>query len=176
MKRTILALLAFIMAGGAAGAQQDIRAALNFEHLKAKAKDIVDVSLDSSTLQFAGGFLSGKKGDEAKAKKLMSGLKGLFVRSFEFEKEGEYSEADLKAIRALARTPGWSRIVNIDSKAEGESTEVYTKTENGSPAGLIVIAAEKKELTVVYIDGPIDLAQLGEIGGNLGIPARRGTK
>jgi hypothetical protein len=100
----------------------------------------------------------------------------MFVRVFEFEKEGEYGEADLKGVRALAKTPGWSRIVDIAESAGKEKTEVYAKTESGAPAGLLVIAAEAKELTVVYIDGPVDLKQLGEMGGAFGKAAGKGAK
>jgi hypothetical protein len=37
-------------------------------------------------------------------------------------------------------------------------------------AGLVVIAAEAKELTIVNIVGPIDLDQLSRLGGQFGIP------
>ena len=170
------AILAGMLACGCAWAQQDVAAALNLDHLKAKAKESVDVSLDSSTLAFAGSFLSGGKGDEAKAKKLLAGVKAIFVRVFEFDKEGGYGEPDLKPVRALAKGAGWTRVVDIDSKQDKEKTEVYTRTENGAPAGLIVIVAEKTELAVVYIDGPIDLKQLGELGGSFGIGKKKGTK
>jgi hypothetical protein len=37
-------------------------------------------------------------------------------------------------------------------------------------AGLLVISAEPKELTVVNIIGQIDIENLSELGGNFGIP------
>ena len=36
--------------------------------------------------------------------------------------------------------------------------------------GLVILAAEPKELTVVDIVGPIDLDMLSELGGHMGIP------
>jgi hypothetical protein len=33
-----------------------------------------------------------------------------------------------------------------------------------------IIAADRKELTVVHIDGPIDLDGLAKLSGNFGIP------
>jgi hypothetical protein len=33
-----------------------------------------------------------------------------------------------------------------------------------------VIAGERRELAIIHIDGPLDLAELGRLSGNLGIP------
>ncbi len=149
---------------------QEIKFPASFDKLAAKAVETVDVKLDSSMLQAAGKFLSEKEADEAKAKKLVSGLKGVYVKSFEFAKEGEYSEADVEEIRSQLSVPGWSQIVKVRSKKDNESADVYLKREGDKTVGLVVIAAEPKELTIVNIDGPIDLEQLGELGGHLGIP------
>jgi len=70
----------------------------------------VDVTLDASMLQLASGFLSKDDPDEAQVKKLVSKLKGVYVRSFEFDKEGQYSMSDVEAIRSQLRGPGWSRM------------------------------------------------------------------
>src|SRR5579872_537422 len=95
-------------------------------HLGAKARETVEVTLDSNMLQLAGKFLS-SKGDEAEAKKLIAGLKSIVVRSFEFEKEGAYSDADVEAIRAQFRGPGWSRMVGVHSRKDHDNTDVYVK-------------------------------------------------
>jgi len=142
---------------------------INLDSLTAKAKESVDVSLDGSLLQVAGKFLSADKSDDAKAKELISKLKGIYVRSFEFEKEGQYSQSDLDPIRAQLQAPGWSRIINVREKDEG--AEIHLKTEGGRAAGLAIIAFEPRELTVVYIVGPIDLSQLSGLEGHFGIPA-----
>ncbi|HWB86383.1 MAG TPA: DUF4252 domain-containing protein [Bryobacteraceae bacterium] len=166
MKFTIL--LSLLTAAGAfAQAQAPFR--LNLDRLAAKAAEAVDVTLDSSTLQLAGKFMSGQK-DEAQVKKLISGLKGIMVRSFEFSSEGQYTPADLEPVRNQLQGPGWARFVNVQSKADRENTEIYSKTENGQITGLAIITTEPKELTIVYIDGPIDLAQLSNLGGHFGIP------
>jgi hypothetical protein len=47
---------------------------------------------------------------------------------------------------------------------------VFVKQEKGQVAGVAIIAAEPKELTIVSIDGTIDLAQLAALGGQFGIP------
>jgi hypothetical protein len=142
----------------------------SFEKLAAKAVETVDVTLDSSMLQLAGNFLSTQKPGQAKAKELVGGLKGIYVKSFEFAKEGEYSEADVEAIRSQLSAPGWSKIVSVQSKKKGENVGVYVKREGNQIVGLTVLSAEPKELTIVNIVGPIDVEQLSRLGGQFGIP------
>jgi hypothetical protein len=150
---------------------QEIKLPASVEKLAARAKENVDVTLDASMLQLAGGFLSDKNRDESEAKKIVSGLKGIYVRSFEFAKAGEYSAADVDAIRDLFRAPQWTRVVGVrGSQNDGENVDVFLKNENNKIAGLAVIAAEAKELTIVSITGSIDPEQLSKLGGQFGIP------
>ncbi len=69
----------------------------------------------------------------------------------------------------------WSRIVSINSRQERERVEVYMWRESDQPGGLAVLVSEPRELTVVNIIGRIDLAQLAELRGVLGIPDVLGT-
>ena len=106
--------------------------------------------------------------DSAKIKKLVNGLKGIYVKTFEFEKEGAYSDSDIAGIRKQLES-GWSRIVGIQSKKDGDNAEIYLKT-GGPDGGLAILCAGAKELTIVNIVGKIDLDQLSELGGNMGVP------
>jgi hypothetical protein len=149
---------------------QDIKMPPAFDTLKDKAEESVDLTLDSNMLQFAGKFLSDNDADQAKAKKIVEGLKGIYVRSFTFAKEGEYSAADVDAFREQLKAPGWSRIVGVTEKS-GEKDEVYFKTSAGSQiGGLVIISAEPKELTIVSINGNISVDDLTNLGGQFGIP------
>lgn len=108
---------AFLMLGLLPLAAQEIKIPESLERLAAKAKETVNVSLDANMLQLAGNFLSTQKEGEAKVRELTGKLKGVYVRSFEFEKEGEYSDADVQPLRAqLTRERGWSRIVDVAEK------------------------------------------------------------
>lgn len=140
--------------------------------LEAKASEVVDVTLDGKMLQMASKFLSTKRSsDEAKAKELINGLKGIYVKSYEFEKEGQYSAADIDSLRAQLQSPGWQRLVGVRSKKDGEKAEVYIMTSGDNILGLAIIASEPKELTVVNIVGPIDINKLSDLEGNFGIPS-----
>ncbi|MDQ6665448.1 MAG: DUF4252 domain-containing protein [Acidobacteriota bacterium] len=136
----------------------------------AKASDTVDVTLEGQALQLAGKFLSGTNPDEVRMKKLVNGLKGIYVKNFEFEKEGQYSDSDLAGIRSQLRSPGWSRIIGVKSKKEGENAEIYLQSSGKTVGGLTIISTGPKELTVVQILGSINLDDLNELSGNLGIP------
>lgn len=150
------------------GLAQEFKWPASFEKLTAKAKESVDLNLDGALLQMAGGYLSQEKPDEAKVKRLITGIKGIFVKSFEFDREGEYNPADLEVVRSQAKGPGWQRLIQV--KETRESFDLYMKIENGKPAGMLLVAAEPKELTVVYINGAVDLASLSDLGGKFGIP------
>lgn len=149
---------------------QEFKLPASLDRLASKAAETVDVTLDGNLLQLAVKFLSSDKPDEARVKNLILGLKGIYVKSFEFDKPGEYSPADLEALRAQLRAPGWSRIVGVISKRDGENAEIYTKAEGDKIGGLVILAAEPKELTVVHILGTIDLEQLSALGGHFGVP------
>lgn len=163
--------LMIVIAGGSATLLPAQLRISGLDGLASKAKESVNITLDSNLLQMAGGFLAGagkdgKDGDNLK--QLLSGLKAITVRSFEFKETGQYRMEDLEPIRAQLRTPGWSKIISSQSK--DEISEIYTRMEQGKVAGFAIIAAEPKELTVVAIEGTIDLKDLSKLGG-LGIPS-----
>jgi hypothetical protein len=62
--------------------------------------------------------------DEQQLKQLISKLKAVHVRTFEFDRDGQFSDADVESVRAQLRT-AWSRI--IDTREEGEHVEMYVK-------------------------------------------------
>src|SRR5215813_6148989 len=79
---------------------QDPRLQLNsLDHLAAKANQTVDVSIDERLMKTAAKLLSDKDVDEREVKKLVEGLKGIYVKNFEFDTEGQYTAADLETIR-----------------------------------------------------------------------------
>jgi hypothetical protein len=164
----MIRILALLTALAAAAAAQQIKFA--FDKLAAKASETVNVTLDQALLQMATRFMKEKDADEARVKKLIAGLKAIHVHSFEFDKEGEYTEADLEALRAQVKAPEWQRIITVRSKKDGENVDVYIKGRTEQVTGLVIIAAEPRELAVVDIEGPIDLESLSELGGRFGIP------
>jgi len=142
----------------------------NLDRLAAKASNNVDVSVSGSTLKFAARFLDNSDPDEAKVKKLIGGLDGIYVKSFEFKTEHAWTEADLESIRTQLHTPEWERMLGYKSSEDGETDEIYVRTENKKISGVAIIACEAKSVTVVNIAGVIDLDSLAELGGHFGVP------
>jgi hypothetical protein len=170
-KAAVIGIAIFMLTlAGRAQDSTSCKLPVNLERLAAKAAEVVDVNLDENMLKFAGSFMNKNKSEEAQAMKLVSGLKSICVRSFEFDQETQYAPEDLETLRSQLRAPTWSRIVGVRSKRDKENVDVYFRTEKGIVTGLAVIAAEPKELTFVHIDGMIDLEQLGKLGGQFGIP------
>ena len=151
---------------------QDMRLQLDsLDKFEARASESVDVSLDGKLLELAGKFLNDSKPEEAAVKELVMGLKAIYVKSFEFDKEGEYSTADVESVRTQLRSPTWTRMFGAKSKKEGENLEVYTMMSGNLINGITVLATEPKQLSVIQIIGRIDLEKLVRLSGKFGIPS-----
>ena len=164
------AMVGLLLASSTLARAQDFKMPPDVEKLSAKAKETVEVTMDGPMLRWASKFLSADDPDEVKAAKLVANLKGIYVRSFEFDKEGAYSSSEVEALRSQFRPPVWSRVVGVRSERDGENVDVFFKLENEKMAGIVVIAAEPKELTFVSIVGPLEVDQLADLGGEFGIP------
>ncbi len=169
VKLASFALLLVLSISATARAQNARIEMSQLDHLGAKASETVDVTIDERLMQLTAKFLSGKDPDEVKIKELINGLKGIYVKSFEFERDGDYSQADIESIRSQLRNPAWSRILNVSSKKEG-SIEVYLMSNASQVGGLVVVATDLKELTIVNIVGPVDLEKLSQLEGQFGVP------
>ena len=93
----------------------------HLEKLAAKASEVADVTLEGPLLQVAIKFLSSSGDpDEKGVQELIKGLKGVYVKSFEFDQGGAYSKTDLDLVREQLRGPGWTRMVNVQSREDKE--------------------------------------------------------
>ena len=135
-----------------------------------KASETVDVRLDERLMQTTAKFFSDKDPDDAEVREILKGVKGIYVKSFTFEKEGEYSQAEVESILSQLRGSAWSKVVSVKSKKQAENVEVYLMTEGGQIGGLAVLSIEPKEFTIVNIVGPVDLEKLSRMEGQFGVP------
>ena len=126
---------------------------INLDTLAAKAKEKAEVTLEGSLLAQA------LQMAPANVKSAVANVSRVLVRHYEFEKTGQYTDTDLDGVRKqVSNGAGWSRVLNV--KEEHESTEIYMLSQDGKPAGFLLISAEPKELTVVHLVGSVDLASL----------------
>jgi hypothetical protein len=140
------------------------------KELAARAANVTEVTLGKGMLDFAAKFMDKNDKDQAAVKQLIEGLDGIYVRDYEFDKEGQYSMDELQQLRQAFATPEWTPMVHErESKGGGESTDVMMKMVNGEPQGIFVLDAEPKELTIVLILGPIRMDQLASFKGLSGL-------
>jgi hypothetical protein len=160
--------IAVLLAAAALLAAQQFK--FDFAALSAKASHSVDISLGGPLLQLAAKFLDSDDPDEAKVKKLIANLQGIYIRSFQFKKDAQWSPADLDSIRVQLKAPEWSRIVGYQSTDDGETAEVYLRTENQKISGVAILATQPRQFTVVNIVGPVDMDALADLSGHFNIP------
>jgi hypothetical protein len=158
---TVLALLCAVPASA-----QKIN--LDFPGLADRAEEVVDITLDASMLRMAAKFFSNKNADERALREMIGGLEGIYVRSYEFAKEGEYDRALVDRIKTQLGA-SWKPLVTVRSKKR-ENVNIYANMVGEKVTGLVIISAEPREFTVVNINGPIDIERLSELEGQFGIP------
>jgi hypothetical protein len=141
-----------------------------FESLAEKSSESVNITLDSALLGMAAGFLDANNPEDAEAKKLISALKGIYVRSYTFDEDFAYPKADIDMVRKQLSAPGWQRLVEVHSRKEGSNVDIYISLEQNQPNGLAIIASEPREFTIVNIVGAIDLQKLHQLEGKFGVP------
>jgi hypothetical protein len=164
--------LALILSTKAAAAAQDVSSLRppGLDGYEAEAADSVEVTLDARIIQTAARALSDKEPDERAVKLLLAGLKGVYVRAFNFEREGAYRSSDVEALRERFRGPGWSRVVGVRSRRYGDNVDVFVSASGAQLSGIGVVVAAPKELVYVQVSGPIDLESLRILEGRFRVP------
>ena len=164
--------LLILLAAAAANAQEPAR--IHFERLnglESSAQDIIEVNIDGKLLDLAKRVMTKVNDPNArKAAQAISGLKGIYVRVFNFANENEYNIADIDALRAELQLPGWEKLANVRSKRNNQKVDVYTMFTGDTMSGVAVVVSETKSVAVVNVIGPIDIDLLAEISGRMNIP------
>src|SRR5262245_54303558 len=133
----LLALLLFCVAPVTRA--QDARLRLDhLDRLAARATESVEITMNDVQVQFLRKLVSLSESDRSRLKGLMSKLKGIYVRGYEFSQDGEYSDADIEEIRAQLRSPGWERIVAVRNR--NGSDEVFFMPRNDEIAGFAAVS------------------------------------
>ena len=178
-KALIQILVGIVLCGlTARGYGQSARLQLdNLDKLADKAARVTDVTLDGSLLNFAVNLIE-KMDDEgdkdiAQLKSIMKGLKGIYVKSFEFDEANQYSKADVEAVRSQI-TSRWTRIVQSIDKRHNEHDEIYLLKNGDQVGGVVILVAEAKELTVVNIVGDVPVDKIAALERHLA-PSQKET-
>jgi hypothetical protein len=165
MRKFIITLALTLTVAVPASAQ---RLNLDFPGLADRAEEVVDVTLDATMLRLAAKFLSGHDSEERAVRDMINGLEGIYVRSYEFAKAGEYDPALIDRVKSQLG-PSWKPLVTVRSKTK-ENVNIMADMRGENVVGLVIIAAEPREFTIVNIQGPIDIDRLADLSGQFGIP------
>lgn len=165
MRKTLIAFSLLCLLAVPASAQS---IKLDFPGLADRADEIVDVTLDANMIRLASKFLSGADADEREIRALLGGLKGIYVRSYSFTKEGEYDRGLIDRVKSQLGA-NWKPLVTVRSRHK-ENVNIMADMRGDKIDGLVIIAAEPREFTIVNIVGDIDIDRLSKLEGEFGIP------
>jgi hypothetical protein len=167
---TVLLVPVVSAVSSVSAAGQDPRLRMpDLSQLAARSSNTVDISLDGALLSLASRFLDGE-GEERDVKQLLAAIKGIYVKTFEFDRDGGYSAADVEAVRRQLSGPGWSRLVGVASRRDEEQVDIYMWMDGNKPGGLVILASQPRQLAIVNIVGAIDLEKLRSLEGQFGVP------
>jgi len=153
------------------GSAQDAKLQLSrLDKLSDKAKRVTDVTLDGSLLQFAVNLIQKidpQDEDVAQLQSIIKNLKGIYIKSFEFDDASQYSKADVDGIRAQLTAPRWSKIVQSIEKRRNEYDEIYVLKNGDHVGGVVILVAEARELTVVNLVGEVPMDKVASLERHL---------
>lgn len=133
--------------------------------LEDKAKESTDINLGPEQIQLMMGF-SGEFSKELLG--LGKSIERVQVKTFEFDKEGMYSLAEMDSLRAKLKSGEFVPLISV--KEKGSFTEIVMRKGPKGNRGFVILSAEAREVTIVNIVGDLDLASLGKLTGKFGIP------
>lgn len=152
----------------AAAAQQEKLQLNHLDRLANRATEVVEVNLDQTALHALTKLAAFSDRDREKLGGLTSRLRGVYVRGYEFEREGEYSSNDIDAVRAQLLAPGWARIVQVGGR-NGSYDEVYLKQGKDEVDAYAVVSTTPKNICIINVIGPMRMDDISLLDREYGI-------
>jgi hypothetical protein len=164
--------IAFVAMLGVAANAQDAK--LSFERLSSletKARDVVEVNVDGKLLELAKRVTTKLNDKDAKTVgQAISGLKGIYVRVYNFAEPNQYDLSDIDQIRSELSNPAWQKVANVRSKRNDQKVDIYTMFTGDMMSGAAVVISDNKTIALVNVIGVIDIETLVELSGRMNIP------
>jgi len=171
----VLGLSLAALLGARPAAAQGARISIDTAALEKHAKSTVNVTITPQTIDWALQAMGQRGGDTAEVRQLLKGIDQVLVRVFEFEQPQPWEELAkvVDPILAQLKGSGWTPVVSVsENSKEGRETvnvSLYSDAA-GKPGGLAVLVADSKDIVIVNIAGPVDLAKLTQIMKALDLP------
>lgn len=134
-----------------------------FSHLQSKASEVVDITLGTWPLALASKFMEADDAESREIKKVISGIKSIVVRSYEFDADHAYSKEDVDTVRAQLAAPGWTQLAQVRKQKQVQEVDVYAALDDDRITGFAIIASEPRKFTILNVVGAIDLEQIAKL-------------
>ncbi len=135
----------------------------SFTHLQSKASEVVDVTLGTWPLALASKLMEADDPESVEMKKVISGIKSIAIRSYEFDSDFAYSKNDVDTVRSQLASPGWTRLAQVRKHKKEQEVDVYAALDDKRITGFAIIASEPRKFTILNIVGAIDLDQIAKL-------------
>jgi hypothetical protein len=138
----------------------------SLERLRAGASEVSEANLDAAAIR----RVVENPALQANIRDVAKGLTEVHAIMFEMADKNTIALTDLDAVRAQLKGPAWTKVLSNQEKQELQ--ELYTLKKGDKVAGVVVLSAESRELTVVNLVGAVDpvilagldIDGLGELG------------
>jgi hypothetical protein len=144
----------------------------HLDRLAERASESVEVTLGAPQLQFVRKLA---RLDQSEHRDRLAKFDRVQVRLFEFDQDGEFAAADVEAVRAQLRAPGWERRTH-GSDGDGEA---FVMQSGGEIVGYAALYADARRLCVIHVTGRMNEEDVAEFnrsdcrGWNRGRRGRR---
>lgn len=135
----------------------------SFSSLRRHATESVDLTLGPFPLHLVAWLMDDHDPESAEVRKTLQTVKLLQIRSFRFDSDIVYPQADIDALRSQLSQPGWTRLVQVRKRDSRENVDIYMALENQTIKGIVIIACEPRELTILNVVGSVDLEQVARL-------------
>jgi hypothetical protein len=164
MNLRILAVVGLALPLLAAAAEPTGRLDLpSFSHLQSKASEVVDITLGTWPLALASKLMEADDPESVEMKKVISGIKSIAVRSYQFDADFAYSKEDVDTVRAQLAAPGWTQLAQVRKQKQAQEVDVYAMLDDQRITGFAIIASEPRKFTILNVVGAIDLEQIAKL-------------
>lgn len=133
------------------------------KELAARASEATEITLDKKMLSLASRVMDGNDTYDDATRKLIENLDGIYIRNYEFDKEGLFTTEQVEQLRKYFETGEWSSLVRNRDRKTGESSDIMVKLVNGESHGLFILNVEPKEISIVLVLGPIQMSDLKKV-------------
>lgn len=134
---------------------------MNLDQLVDRAEAASVLKLSGTEIQaFTRTLAAGTNTDTKQVAQVLENVRVLEIYNLDFS-TGPFHLDELDPLRQQATSAGWDRV--FASRERETTNEIYLFKREGEIDGMLILAAEPLDLTVVYVEGSFDLTHLEEV-------------